>query len=83
MTCEACHGKYGIAVAPQYPDLAGQHADYIVQALHEYKDGQRQNAIMKGMASQLSDQDMREIAAYFAAQKTPLSSLKHHIQGGG
>lgn len=82
VACQACHGKHGIAVAPQYPDLAGQHADYLVQALHEYKDGQRQNAIMKGFASQLSDQDMKDIAEYFAAQKkTPLDSLKYHIQG--
>ncbi len=81
VTCQACHGKYGIAVAPQYPNLAGQHADYIVQVLHEYKDGQRQNAIMKGFASQLSEQDMEDIANYFAAQPSPLSSLQNHISG--
>lgn len=80
-TCEACHGKQGIAIAPIYPDLAGQYADYIVQVLHEYKDGQRDNAIMKGMASQLSEQDMHDIAAYFASQKPVLDDLKHHIQG--
>lgn len=80
--CEACHGKHGIAVAPQYPDLAGQYADYIVQVLHEYKDGQRQNAIMKGFASQLSDQDMQDIAAYFSQQEnSPLDNIKHDIQG--
>ncbi len=80
--CEACHGKRGIAVSPQYPDLAGQYADYIVQVLHEYKDGQRQNAIMKGFASQLSDQDMEDIAAYFSQQeKTPLHGLHDEIQG--
>ncbi|HET7300373.1 MAG TPA: cytochrome c [Oleiagrimonas sp.] len=81
VTCQACHGKYGIAVASQYPDLAGQHADYIVQVLHEYKDGQRDNAIMKGFASQLSEQDMQDIANYFAAQPSPLSSLQNHIEG--
>jgi cytochrome c553 len=81
VTCEACHGKHGVSVSPQYPNLAGQYADYIVQVLHEYKDGQRQNAIMKGMASQLSDEDMRDIAAYYSAQKPVLDNLKHHIQG--
>lgn len=79
--CEACHGKHGVAVTPQYPDLAGQYADYIVQALHEYKDGQRKNAIMKGFASQLSQQDMEDIAAYFAQQKPVLDDLEGNIQG--
>ncbi|HEX7338537.1 MAG TPA: cytochrome c [Rhodanobacteraceae bacterium] len=83
VACQACHGKYGIAVAGQYPNLAGQYADYIVQALHEYKDGQRQSAIMKGFASQLSDQDMHDIADYFSSQPSPLAkdNLEHYIQG--
>ncbi|HET7266534.1 MAG TPA: cytochrome c [Oleiagrimonas sp.] len=81
VVCQACHGKYGIATAPQYPDLAGQYADYIVQVLHEYKDGQRKNSIMKGFVSQLSDKDMKQIAAYFARQPTPLDDLEGHIQG--
>lgn len=81
VSCQGCHGTYGIAILPKYPDIAGQYADYIVQALHEYKDGQRHDATMKAMASQLSDQEMEQIAAYFARQPTPLDDLEGHIQG--
>jgi len=81
VVCQACHGKYGIATSPQYPDLAGQYADYIVQVLHEYKDGQRKSSIMQGFVSQLSDKDMEQIAAYFARLPTPLDDLEGDIQG--
>lgn len=81
VVCQACHGKHGIATSPQYPDLAGQYADYMVQVMHEYKDGQRKNAIMKGFVSQLSNEDMEQIAAYFARQPTPLDDLEGDIQG--
>jgi cytochrome c553 len=83
VTCFACHGKDGNAIAPQYPKLAGQYESYIAQALHEYKSGQRNNAIMKGFAGQLSDQDIQDVAAYFASLPSKLSTLKGHIQGGG
>src|SRR5262249_20914459 len=46
--CTSCHGADGVAIAPAYPSLAGQHADYIVRALDEYKNGGRKNPIMKG-----------------------------------
>jgi len=65
--CEACHGADGNGIAPNYPALAGQYQDYIAQVLHEYKDGQRTNAIMNGMASPLSDQDIDDLAAYFSS----------------
>lgn len=81
VTCESCHGKTGVSIAGQYPNLAGQHADYIVQVLHEYKDGQRDNAIMKGFTAQLSEDDMEKIAQYFANQETVLDDLKGHLQG--
>lgn len=80
-TCFACHGKDGNAVDPQYPRLAGQYEDYLVQALHEYKSGQRNNAIMKGFAAQLSEQDIDDVAAYFSSLPGKLDDLKHHIQG--
>lgn len=80
-TCTSCHGKEGVAVSDQYPNLAGQHADYLVQALHEYQTGQRKSAIMKQFASGLSDQDIEDIAAYFASQDRVLDSLKGHRQG--
>ena len=80
-TCFACHGVDGNAVDPQYPRLAGQYADYMAQALHEYKDGQRNNPIMMGFSAQLSDQDIQDITAYFASLPTKLDDLKHHVQG--
>ena len=80
-TCVACHGADGNAVDPQYPRLAGQYNEYIQQSLHEYKDGRRNNAIMKGFAGTLSDQDIEDIAAYFSSEPTKLDTLKGHIQG--
>jgi len=68
-TCVACHGVAGNAVIPMYPKLAGQHAEYIVKQLAEFKSGERKNAIMAGMAAALSEQDMIELGAYFTAQK--------------
>ena len=79
-TCVACHGKDGNAVDPQYPRLAGQYADYLAQSLHEYKDGRRNNAIMKGFAATLSDQDISDISAYFSSLPTKLQGLEGHVQ---
>jgi len=76
--CTACHGTDGNASQDQqYPRLAGQYADYIARALQEYKNGERGNAIMKGMAAPLSDQDIDDIAAYFASQPGKLHDLSH------
>jgi cytochrome c553 len=80
-TCVACHGQDGNAVDPQYPRLAGQYADYLARALHEYKDGDRDNAIMKGFAATLSDQDIEDVTAYFSSMPTKLEGLEHHMQG--
>lgn len=66
--CAACHGLNGVSADPQFPILAGQYADYIVQALKEYKDGQRKNPIMAAMAANLSQQDREDLAAWFASQ---------------
>lgn len=80
--CEACHGADGNGIAPNYPALAGQYQDYLEQALHEYKDGQRTNAIMNGMAAPLSDQDVKDLAAFFSSLPSKLSDLHGKIQGG-
>lgn len=74
-TCAACHGKTGISTAEQFPILAGQYYGYLLQSLKEYKSGDRQNAVMNGMASGLDEQDMEDLAAYFAAQPGPLETL--------
>lgn len=69
--CQACHGADGNGIGdPQYPLLAGQYADYLEKALHDYRSGERDNAIMKGFASTLSDEDIINLAAFFASQST-------------
>jgi cytochrome c553 len=71
--CAACHGPEGNKpAAPENPVLAGQHADYLVKALKDYKTGKRNNAIMKGFAATLSNQDIEDLAAWFAGQKSSL-----------
>jgi cytochrome c553 len=71
--CAACHGADGAKPStPDQPILAGQHYDYLVQALTDYKSGRRTNPIMKGFAAGLSKQDIEDLAAWFAAQKSPL-----------
>ena len=75
-TCVACHGTDGIGITPQYPTLAGQHADYLERALTDYKKGGRKNAIMAGFAAQLSAQDIRALARYYAAQRPGLDTSK-------
>ena len=68
--CAACHGPDGNKpLMPDYPILAGQHADYLAATLKHYKNGKRANPIMMGMAARLSDEDILNVAAYFAAQK--------------
>lgn len=69
ISCAACHGVDGNAADPQYPNIAGQHQDFIARQLKLYKSGERDNAIMMGFASMLSSQDMRDLGAYFASQQ--------------
>lgn len=72
--CGACHGMDGNSTDPQYPKLAGQSEQYIVHQLENFKSGKRQNPIMLGMATPLSEQDMHDIGAYFAS-KTALPGV--------
>ena len=67
--CAACHGQDGNSSSAQYPKLAGQGERYLVKQLKDYKSGARENAIMAGQASNLSEQDMADIAAYYAKQE--------------
>ena len=66
--CAACHGPDGNSPNPEWPKLAGQHPAYLVQQLRAFKGGHRQNAMMAPMAQNLSEQDMLDLAAYFASQ---------------
>ncbi len=66
--CIACHGETGVGDDEQYPILAGQHEDYLYHTLKAYQTGERDDPIMAGQVANLSDQDMRDLAAYYAAQ---------------
>ncbi len=69
VTCAACHGANGISAIPLYPNLAGQKEAYIAQQLRNFKSGERNNAVMKGMVMALSEADMDNLAAYYANMK--------------
>ena len=65
--CKSCHGKDGAKGKGKFPNLAGQHADYLVKQLQDYKSGARKNGTMKGQAKKLDDAQMKAIADYLAA----------------
>ena len=75
-TCMACHGLAGNSTIPNYPKLAGQGEGYILKQLQEFKSGVRDNAIMAGVVSLLSEQDMIDIAAYYSIQTISENSAK-------
>lgn len=66
--CAACHGQDGNAPSDQYPKLAGQGAPYTLKQLKDFKSGARENAIMQAQVGGLSEQDMADIAAFYAEQ---------------
>lgn len=77
--CSACHGENGAKpIMPEYPVLAGQHANYLAHALRDYRGGRRNNPIMASQvqALQLTDDDIDRLAKHFAAQQSSLSILK-------
>lgn len=79
-TCASCHGENGRSENTTYPMLAGQYESYLYQALKQYKSGERQNAVMSGMVSNLSDQDMQDLAAYYATREPAVYTAP---RGGG
>ncbi|PKG97917.1 cytochrome c [Paraglaciecola sp. MB-3u-78] len=90
VTCGACHGADGNSAIPMNPKLAGQHAQYLVKQLTEFKlasttggkEG-RNNAVMNGMSAALSEQDILDLAAYFSSQKaTPGESSQDAVVQG-
>lgn len=72
--CGACHGADGNSPAPNFPKLAGQGERYLLKQLHDIKDGRRNVLEMTGMLTNLSEQDLADIAAYFASQKTSVGA---------
>ncbi len=69
--CLACHGPGGKSTNPEWPNLAGQHEHYIARQLEDFKEGRRSNPLMSPMAMALSEQDMFDLGAYYAAQPEP------------
>jgi cytochrome c553 len=89
--CSSCHGADGNSGAPLYPKLSQQHPEYLAKQLAEFKSGKRANAIMSGLAAGLSDDDMRNVAAYLSSTKAKpgfakdkeLATLGEKIYRGG
>ena len=82
--CVACHTADGSRGSPANPIIAGQHADYLVKQLHEFKSKKRSNAVMMGMAEPLTDAEMRDVSAYYASKqpKPGFSKSKDIVQLG-
>jgi cytochrome c553 len=72
-TCLACHGTNGVGITADFPTISGQHRDYIERALTDYKRGGRKNAVMAGMAANLTKEDIEALAAYYSKQTPALS----------
>jgi cytochrome c553 len=68
-TCAACHGPDGNSTAADFPKLAGQHYDYLVKTLKDYKTGLRKNAIMAPQVANLNQRDFEDLAAYYSHQQ--------------
>lgn len=79
--CAACHGADGNSMIPLYPKLAGQHPEYITKQLKNFKEGERNNAIMAGMVATLTPEDMANLGAYFAAQAPKGGTAKSNGKG--
>ncbi len=70
LVCQACHGKDGtLAIDANTPILAGQHAGYLEHSLRQYRSGERQDALMNSFSADLSDQDIADLAAWYASQE--------------
>jgi cytochrome c553 len=67
--CVACHGRNGVGTMEEYPNLSGQHADYLARALNDYRLGKRKNPLMQPFAQQLTQDDVEALAEFFSAQK--------------
>ena len=83
-SCQACHTADGTRGSPANPILQGQHPEYIVKQLTEFKSGKRKNAIMMGMAAALSEDDMKQLAAFYASKsaKPGFAKVKETVSLG-
>ncbi|MBZ9784018.1 cytochrome c4 [Pseudomonas sp. REP124] len=81
--CGACHGPDGNSMAPNFPKLAGQGERYLTKQLHDIKSGKRTVLEMTGLLTNLSDQDLADLAAYFASQKGSVGAADPKIVARG
>jgi cytochrome c553 len=75
--CAACHAADGSRGSPANPIIAGQHPEYLAKQLEEFKSGRRNNPVMKGFASTLSEADMRSVAAFYASKQSKPGTAKN------
>ena len=74
--CQACHGSDGNSPSPLFPHLAGQYEDYLLKTLEDYRSGAREDPVMQGFAWQLSEEEMADVAAFYARQKSGLFTIE-------
>ena len=75
--CAACHGPEGNSpTGPDFPRLAGQHYDYLLKALRDYRSGARKNPIMAAQVGNLNPQDMADLAAFYSGQSGALHVVR-------
>ena len=84
ISCAACHGANGQSTNPEWPSLAGQHADYLIKQLIYFKEGKKRNAaLMAAPVADLTLQDMQDLAAYYSQQPLPVGyTPKNHLKKG-
>jgi cytochrome c553 len=83
ITCTACHGEDGNSPSNLYPKLAGQHSSYLEKQLQQFKSGERKDPIMAGMVATLSDQDMKDLSAFYATKTATPEAASPEIAGAG
>lgn len=85
-SCVACHGSNGVSTNPVWPKLAGQHSKYLSTQLYEFKkgaEGNRNNAVMYGIAVILSDDDIENLSAYYASLKKSIGTVDDKYLANG
>ncbi|MEM7282959.1 MAG: c-type cytochrome [Pseudomonadota bacterium] len=83
VVCAACHGADGNSVNPEWPNLAGQHETYAITQLKAFNEGTRNNPLMNAQAAILSDQDMKDLAAFYSAQSPSMGSADPALARAG
>jgi cytochrome c553 len=78
-TCAACHGPDGNSAAGDFPRLAGQHYDYLLKAMKDYKSGARKNPMMMPMMTNVTSRDMEDLAAFYSEQQGLVTRKHAHM----